>query len=195
MLTKVQKQKINRLFTVCDADHNGLLEVSDFDRVSRSLAAIRGLGEHFRTRLEGAPDQPLITTGFYAWIRHPSELGNGCIVLGLATLADAGAFVALVAAAALLLVNARVRAEDAALVELSPVVVVKVDESVALAEPVVGSTVVGEVVVGVPVVSPPVEVPVVLPAVVDAPSVATDPSSEQAPRLQASNKDRETLQT
>lgn len=83
--------------------------------VGLRLAAIRGLGEHFRTRLEGAPDQTLITTGLYAWVRHPSELGNGCIVLGLATLADAGVFVALVVAAALLLVRARVRAEDAAL--------------------------------------------------------------------------------
>ena len=60
MLTKVQKQKINRLFTVCDADHNGLLEVSDFDRVSRSLAAIRG-------HAEGSPGYAAIRARYAAW--------------------------------------------------------------------------------------------------------------------------------
>lgn len=79
------------------------------------LAAIRALGGHFRSRLDGAYDQRLITTGIYAWVRHPSELGNVCIVLGLAALAGAGPIVLLVAAAALLLVRVRVRAEDAAL--------------------------------------------------------------------------------
>jgi len=79
------------------------------------LAAIRALGACFRTRLEGAPGQPLITTGLYAWIRHPSELGNACLVLGLAALAQAGPLVALVAAAALVLAGYRVRREDAAL--------------------------------------------------------------------------------
>lgn len=83
--------------------------------VGLRLAAVRRLGEHFRTRLDGAPDQPLITTGLYAWIRHPSELGQGCIVLGLAALAGVGPFVALVASAALLLMRHRVRDEDAAL--------------------------------------------------------------------------------
>jgi protein-S-isoprenylcysteine O-methyltransferase Ste14 len=81
--------------------------------VGLRLAAIRTLGARFRTRLDGAPD--LITHGLYAWIRHPSELGLGCIVLGLAALADAGPFVALVAAAALTLAAYRVRREDAAL--------------------------------------------------------------------------------
>jgi len=83
--------------------------------VGLRLAAIRALGAQFRTRLEGAPGQALITHGLYAWIRHPSELGLGCIVLGLAALADAGPFVALVAGAALTLAAYRVRLEDAAL--------------------------------------------------------------------------------
>jgi protein-S-isoprenylcysteine O-methyltransferase Ste14 len=79
------------------------------------LAAIASLGGQFRTRLEGAPDQTLITTGLYGWIRHPSELGNVCIMLGLAALAHAGPFALLVTAAALVLANHRVREEDAAL--------------------------------------------------------------------------------
>ncbi len=79
------------------------------------LAAIQALGRQFRTRLEGAPDEALITRGLYGWIRHPSELGNVGIVLGLAALADPGPFVALVAAAALTLAVLRVRLEDAAL--------------------------------------------------------------------------------
>lgn len=81
--------------------------------VGLRLAAIRTLGARFRTGLDGAPD--LITHGLYAWIRHPSELGLGCIVLGLAALADAGPLVALVAGAALTLAVYRVRLEDAAL--------------------------------------------------------------------------------
>ncbi len=83
--------------------------------VALRLAAILSLGEQFRSRLEGAPDQVLITHGLYAWIRHPSELGNGCITLGLAALAGAGPFVALVTGAALVLVMYRVRREDAVL--------------------------------------------------------------------------------
>ena len=79
------------------------------------LVAIRTLGHQFRSSLEGAPDQVLITRGLYAWIRHPSELGNGCIALGLAALADAGPFVALVTGAALILAVHRVGREDAAL--------------------------------------------------------------------------------
>ena len=83
--------------------------------VGLRLAAIVTLGRQFRTRLEGAPDEALITRGLYGWIRHPSELGNVGIVLGLAALADPGPFVALVAAAALTLAVLRVRLEDAAL--------------------------------------------------------------------------------
>lgn len=83
--------------------------------IALRLAAIHTLGAQFRTRLEGAPDQALITTGLYAWIRHPSELGNVCMFLGLAALADPRPLVALVAGAALLLANDRVRREDAAL--------------------------------------------------------------------------------
>jgi len=79
------------------------------------LAAIVRLGAQFRTRLEGAPGQALITTGLYAWVRHPSELGNIGIILGLATLADAVPGVMMVAGAALVLVVYRVRLEDAAL--------------------------------------------------------------------------------
>jgi protein-S-isoprenylcysteine O-methyltransferase Ste14 len=79
------------------------------------LAAIVRLGPQFRTRLEGAPDQVLITTGLYAWVRHPSELGNVGIILGLAALAEIVPGVRLVAGAALMLVVHRVRLEDAAL--------------------------------------------------------------------------------
>lgn len=79
------------------------------------LAAIVSLGAQFRTRLEGAPGQRLITTGLYAWVRHPSELGNVGIILGLAALAEIVPGVMLVAGAALLLAVYRVRLEDAAL--------------------------------------------------------------------------------
>ncbi len=60
MFTKLQKQKINRLFTVCDANGDGYWEVADLDRVARNLAAIRG-------HAEGSPYHQALRARYGAW--------------------------------------------------------------------------------------------------------------------------------
>ena len=45
--------------------------------------AVAALGGAFRTTVEVDPDQPVVTTGPYKWIRHPSYAGLLLIVAGL----------------------------------------------------------------------------------------------------------------
>ncbi|GAM48469.1 isoprenylcysteine carboxyl methyltransferase [Nocardia seriolae] len=50
--------------------------------------AIAVLGKHFRTTVEVDADQPVITTGPYRWIRHPSYTGILLLTLGFGLAAD-----------------------------------------------------------------------------------------------------------
>ena len=45
--------------------------------------AVAALGGAFRTTVEVDPDQAVVTTGPYQWIRHPSYAGLLLIVAGL----------------------------------------------------------------------------------------------------------------
>ena len=45
--------------------------------------AVAALGDAFRTTVEVDPDQAVVTTGPYRWIRHPSYAGLLLIVAGL----------------------------------------------------------------------------------------------------------------
>jgi protein-S-isoprenylcysteine O-methyltransferase Ste14 len=45
--------------------------------------AVLALGSAFRTTVEVDPDQALVTTGPYTWIRHPSHAGLLLILAGL----------------------------------------------------------------------------------------------------------------
>ena len=68
--------------------------------------SITALGGDFRTTVEVEPGQPVVSTGPYMWVRHPSYTGLLLIAAGLGV--ARGAWVSL-AACALLLVPALVR--------------------------------------------------------------------------------------
>ena len=68
--------------------------------------SIAALGGDFRTTVEVEPGQPVVSTGPYTWVRHPSYTGLLLIAAGLGV--AGGAWVSL-AACALLLVPALVR--------------------------------------------------------------------------------------
>lgn len=73
--------------------------------------AMRNLGSHFRTE---AGASALVTTGIHGRMRHPSELGLLCWVVGL-WLAAPGPWATALALAQLPLLAMRLRIEDAAL--------------------------------------------------------------------------------
>lgn len=50
--------------------------------IALRYAAIRSLGRYFGNRITILPDQSLVRTGIYRWLRHPSETGLLAIVLG-----------------------------------------------------------------------------------------------------------------
>lgn len=60
MLTKLQKQKINHFFLVCDVDRDAHLTAADLDRVARNLAAARG-------HAEGSPPHQRVRERYGAW--------------------------------------------------------------------------------------------------------------------------------
>jgi len=77
--------------------------------------SIRTLGKFFLNDVAVVPGQPLMTQGIYRVVRHPSELGTLCLVLGAVTLRESMS--GLIAFLVLLLpgVLRRTRLEDAVL--------------------------------------------------------------------------------
>jgi len=77
--------------------------------------SIRTLGKFFLNDVAVVPGQPLMTRGIYRVVRHPSELGTLCLVLGAVTLRES--MPGLIAFLVLLLpgVLRRTRLEDAVL--------------------------------------------------------------------------------
>jgi protein-S-isoprenylcysteine O-methyltransferase Ste14 len=61
--------------------------------------AVAALGRAFRTTVEVAPDQGIVSSGPYRWVRHPSYTGLLLIVAGLGLVA--GNWLALVGCVAL----------------------------------------------------------------------------------------------
>ncbi|HEY1598865.1 MAG TPA: isoprenylcysteine carboxylmethyltransferase family protein [Pirellulales bacterium] len=83
--------------------------------------AIKTLGRYFLDEVTILPDQPLVTCGPFAYLRHPSELGTMCLVLGsamvLGSLTGAVLFVVLIVPCVLW----RTRLEDVVLAHHFPV--------------------------------------------------------------------------
>lgn len=77
--------------------------------------AIATLGSAFRTTVEVDPDQAVVSTGPYAWVRHPSYTGLLLIVAGFGL--AAGAWISLAACLVLPLpaIVWRIRVEEAEL--------------------------------------------------------------------------------
>ena len=79
------------------------------------LWAVRTLGGSFTTTVVVRPEQAIIATGPYRYVRHPSYLGLLILFLGLGlTLGDLASAVAIVVLPAIALVW-RIRVEEAAL--------------------------------------------------------------------------------
>jgi protein-S-isoprenylcysteine O-methyltransferase Ste14 len=76
------------------------------------LWAVWTLGARFVSAARTAPGAPLATTGPYARLRHPSEVGLLALALGAAALLGSPVFLGLWAAALLPLSLARARRED-----------------------------------------------------------------------------------
>ncbi len=74
--------------------------------------AVRALGSYFVTEIKVRPDQPLVQSGVYRWLRHPSETGNLAIVVGASVLLGSVIGLAICGASVLPLVLWRVRRED-----------------------------------------------------------------------------------
>ena len=69
------------------------------------FAAIRALGDAFTSETAFVPGRPLVETGLYRWMRHPSDAGLVLYAAGIAVLggsAIAGAFAIMVTATAAL---------------------------------------------------------------------------------------------
>lgn len=83
--------------------------------------AIRRLGEFFLNEVTLLPGQPLVTTGVYGRLRHPSETGTICLATGAAILL--GSLAGLCAFASILLpcLIWRTRLEDEVLCRRHPV--------------------------------------------------------------------------
>ncbi|MEO0561069.1 MAG: isoprenylcysteine carboxylmethyltransferase family protein [Chloroflexota bacterium] len=77
--------------------------------------AIRTLGLYFLDDVILVPGQPLITSGIYRYLRHPSELGNLCLAIGASILLGSVTGIALVMIVLLPIVLCRVHQEDAML--------------------------------------------------------------------------------
>jgi protein-S-isoprenylcysteine O-methyltransferase Ste14 len=77
--------------------------------------AVAALGRAFRTTVEVDPDQAVVTSGPYRWVRHPSYTGLLLIVAGVGL--AAGNWLALAGCVALPLpaVVRRIRVEEAEL--------------------------------------------------------------------------------
>jgi protein-S-isoprenylcysteine O-methyltransferase Ste14 len=77
--------------------------------------AVAALGRAFRTTVEVAPDQGIVSSGPYRWVRHPSYTGLLLIVAGLGLVA--GNWLALVGCVALPLAALlrRIQVEEAEL--------------------------------------------------------------------------------
>jgi protein-S-isoprenylcysteine O-methyltransferase len=76
------------------------------------VLAIRSLGLRFVTELAPAPDRPLVQSGAYRFVRHPSETGTLAIALGACALLESPAGLAIWLVALLPLVLRRVSEED-----------------------------------------------------------------------------------
>jgi protein-S-isoprenylcysteine O-methyltransferase Ste14 len=75
-------------------------------------AAIRVLGRFFVTEVAVRSAQPLVRSGVYRFVRHPSETGTLAIALGACLLLSSRVGIALWAAALVPVVLLRIRAED-----------------------------------------------------------------------------------
>jgi protein-S-isoprenylcysteine O-methyltransferase Ste14 len=79
------------------------------------LWAVVSLGRSFRTTVEVDPDQAVITTGPYRWIRHPSYTGLLLLVAGFGLTADTWLSIAVCFLAPLPAVLRRIHVEEAEL--------------------------------------------------------------------------------
>lgn len=79
--------------------------------------SVRTLGRFFTLHVKVAEQQPVIRSGPYRWVRHPSYLGGLMIYLGLATSLSAWVSLALGCVLFPRLFHRRIRLEEAALLE------------------------------------------------------------------------------
>jgi protein-S-isoprenylcysteine O-methyltransferase Ste14 len=77
--------------------------------------AIAALGRAFRTTVEVDPEQPIVSTGPYRWIRHPSYSGLLLIVIGFGLAAGSWLALAVCVALPLPAVLRRIHVEEAEL--------------------------------------------------------------------------------
>ena len=80
--------------------------------ISLRFWAIRTLGRHFTATVQVSAQQPLITHGPYAWVRHPSYLGAYLAFLGSAVVLEAWFGLLLAALAMGLVYRVRIQAEE-----------------------------------------------------------------------------------
>jgi len=79
--------------------------------------AMRALGKCFTAAVSVAPDQPLVQSGPYRWIRHPGYAGGFAMFLGIGLALGSWLSVLVFVIEILLVYTPRVRAEEKALVE------------------------------------------------------------------------------
>jgi methyltransferase len=77
--------------------------------------AIRSLGPRWTFRVLVLPDAPLVTTGPYAYLRHPNYVGVIGELVGMALFTGARVTGPLAAIAFALLIHARIKVEEEAL--------------------------------------------------------------------------------
>lgn len=83
--------------------------------IATRFAAIRSLGAHFTTRLVVLQQQPLITSGVYRLIRHPSYTGLLLMLVGLSTILESPGAMSVMLLLVMPMVLLRVGAEERAM--------------------------------------------------------------------------------
>ena len=83
--------------------------------VGLRLWCFRTLGTYFTFTVQTSTDQPVITTGPYRWLRHPSYAGLLFVIIGVGFFFGNWLSVLVVALAALAGFSYRIQVEEAAL--------------------------------------------------------------------------------
>ncbi len=88
--------------------------------IGMRLLAIRTLGRYFLDEISLVSGQPLITTGIYGWLRHPSEAGTIALAAGGACLLGSAAGLVICVVGLVPLVLHRIQLEDTLLARRHP---------------------------------------------------------------------------